>query len=118
MVASRGQTSRSGSQGSSASRPMSSDTSDLGWRNRTPAQTPSPPPSEAEPVRQPLGQPPLDATRGNDHDLLGKGVAEGRREEVAERLRQQVGARCPVQVKRHGATLGGAADSGSAPSPG
>jgi len=74
--------------------------------------------SDAEPVRQPLGQPPLDATRGNDHDLLGKGVAEGRREQVAERLRQQVGARCPVQVKRHGATLGGAADSGSAPSPG
>ncbi len=96
---------------------MSSDTSDLGWRNRTPAQTPSPPGADAEPVGQPLGQPALDAPGRHDHDLLDERVVEGLAEEVAQRLRQQVGARGPVQVERHGATLGGRADIGTSRGP-
>ena len=115
MIASSGQTSRSGSHGSSRSRPSSSETSDRGLQEPDAGADPvAAARAGAEPVGEPLGQPALDAPGGHHHDLLGERVVQRRREQLAERVGEQVGARCPVQVKRHGATLGGRADTGRA----
>ena len=89
MTSSSGQTSRSGSHGSSRSRPASSATSDRGLRNRTPAQTPSPPGPGAETVREPLGEPALHAPGRHHDDLLGEGVGQ----RIGEQVSQGVGER-------------------------
>ena len=96
---------------------MSSDTSDLRLEEPDAGADPVAARADTEPVGEPLGQPALDAPGRHDHDLLGERVVEGLAEEVAQRLRQQVGARGPVQVERHGATLGGRADIGTSRGP-
>ena len=116
MVASSGQTRRSGSHGSSRSRPMSSG--DQRPRVQEPDARADPvvaSRTDAEPVGQPLGQPALDAPGRDDDDLLGERVVERLGEEVGQRLRQQVGARSPVQVERHGPTLCAGADAPARP---
>ena len=55
----------------------------------------------AEPVGEPLGQPPLDATRRNDDDLLGERVVERFREQRAEPVGEQVGRIGTMHLQRH-----------------
>ena len=84
-------------RGRAAARPAT-----CGWRNRTPAQTPSPPRAAgAEPVGEPLGQPALDTLGGHHHDLLGERVVQRGRQQLAERVGEQVGPRGAVEVERH-----------------
>ena len=57
----------------------------------------------AEAVGEALGQPALDALGRHHHDLLGERVVERLRQQLAEGVGELVGARCAVQVERHGA---------------
>ena len=100
MVSSSGQTSRSGSHGSSCSRPSSSETSDRGWRNRTPAHTPSPPrgpvPSRCESRWVSQRSTPL---AGTTTTSCANGSSSGVAKQLAEGVGEQVGARRAVEME-------------------
>ena len=59
------------------------------------------PGSAAEDVRQSLAQPPLDALRRDDDELVGERIVQRVREEGAEAVSQQIGPFGSVDVKRH-----------------
>jgi hypothetical protein len=61
--------------------------------------------THAEPVREPLGEPALDAARGDDDHLAGERVGQGGDQQVGEAVGQRVGALGGVQVQGHAATL-------------
>ncbi len=61
--------------------------------------------THAEAVRQPLGQPALDAAGGHDHDLAGERVGQRGDQQVREAVGERVGALGGVEVQGHGATL-------------
>ena len=112
MVASSGQTSRSGSHGVVAL--AAEQQADERARVEEPdprAHAVAAARAGAEPVAQPLGQPALHALGRHHHDLLGERVVEGHRQQLAEGVGELVGARCAVQVERHGRTLRGGGDS-------
>ena len=62
----------------------------------------------AEPVRQPLGQPPLDALGRHRHHLGGERVLRRHGEQLAERVGQRVGALGPMYVEHYVTSSGGA----------
>ena len=72
----------------------------------TGAHTVAAPRRGAEPVREPLGQPALDALRRH-HDHLGRErIGQRRRQQLAELVGELVGARGAVEVEGHcGPTL-------------
>ena len=55
----------------------------------------------AEDVRQPLAQPPLDTTRGDEHELLGEWVGQRIGQQCAKAVSKQVGALGTVEVEGH-----------------
>ena len=59
----------------------------------------------AEPVRQPLAQPPLHPASRHEHQLGCERVLRRRRQQLAERVGEQVGPRGAVEVEHHSATL-------------
>ena len=61
--------------------------------------------AHAEPVREPLGEPPLHAARGHDDDLTRERVGERGDQQVREAVGERVGALGGVEVQGHGATL-------------
>ena len=61
--------------------------------------------AHAEPVREPLGEPPLHAARGHDDDLTRERVGQRGDQQVREAVGERVGALGGVQVQGHGATL-------------
>ena len=61
--------------------------------------------AHAEPVREPLGEPPLHAARGHDDDLARERVGERGDQQVREAVGERVGALGGVEVQGHGATL-------------
>ena len=65
----------------------------------------------AEPVREPLRQPPLDALLGHDDDLPGEGVRQRARQQLAELVGEDVGPLCAVEVKSHAPTVSAPADN-------
>ncbi len=54
-----------------------------------------------QPVRESLGQPPLDPFGRDDDDLLGERVVERSREQVAQRVGEHVGALGRMHRERH-----------------
>ena len=65
----------------------------------------------AEPVREPLAEPPLHAAGRHEHQLGRERVVQRRRQQLAEGIGEQVGPRGAVEVEHHSATLCGAADA-------
>ena len=65
----------------------------------------------AEPVREPLAEPPLDAAGRHQHQLRRERVLQRARQQVTELVGEQVGARGAVEVERHGGTLDRVADN-------
>ena len=59
----------------------------------------------AEPVGQPLAQPPLHAASRHEHQLGCERVLQRRRQQLAEGVGEQVGPRGAVEVEHHSATL-------------
>ncbi len=57
--------------------------------------------SGAQPVREPLGQPPLDTASRDDHDLLGERVVQRLCKQPAEPVGEQIGRIGAMQLKRH-----------------
>ena len=60
---------------------------------------------------QALCQPPLDALLGHDDDLLGEGVGQRARQQLAELVGEGVGALRAVEMEGHGQTVAGPGDS-------
>lgn len=92
---SRGQTDRSGGQGSeSGSNPQATlvavPTRDPGKGKSALAHTPSRAPPRPQPVRQALGQPPLDPPGGYGNDLVGQRVGCPARQEIPQPADQLV----------------------------
>jgi hypothetical protein len=71
----------------------------VGRRERDPRADAVPAPPGPEPVRQALGQPPLDAAGGHGDDVDGERVGERPREQVAERVDQRSAADGVVDVE-------------------
>jgi len=59
----------------------------------------------AEPVREPLGEPALDAARRNDDDLTRERVGQWRDQQGREAVGECIGALGGMQVQGHAATL-------------
>jgi hypothetical protein len=58
--------------------------------------------TDAQPVRQALGEPALDTARRHDHDLAGERVGQRSDQQVRQAVGQRVGALGGVQVEGHG----------------
>ncbi len=106
MTSSTDQSTRPARQGSSSgSMPLpaaiASATRRDGHGNSTLAHTPSPRGARAEVVRQPLGEPALDAASGHRDDLGRERVVGAGTEDRCQPGDQRVGALGPVQVQHH-----------------
>ena len=91
----------SGDHGSSSTVPVISAINEPGLRNDDARAHPVTAAAGAQDMRQPLAQPPLDAARRHQDELLGERVGQRVGQQCAEPVGQQVGAFGTVQMKCH-----------------